>query len=104
MQHPAADRRVEHHQQIVADHRQITVDMPPAARLFQHLIGAYRAFLAGAADRELHRHDRQTEDEQEQHIAHDERAAAVLTDHPRKLPYVAHADGTACGKQDEAET
>ena len=104
VQHPAADRRVEHHQQIVADHRQITVDMPPAARLFQYLIGAHRAFLAGAADRELHRHDRQTEYEQEDHIEQNEGAAAVLSDHPRELPYVADADGAACAEQNKAQT
>ena len=67
-------------------------------------IRPHRTFLARTADGKFHRHDRQTEDEQEQHITHDERAAAVLTDHPRELPYVAHADGAACGKQDEAET
>ena len=104
VQHPAAHGGVEHHQQVVADHRQIAVDVPLAARLLERLIRPHRTFLARTADGKFHRHDRQTEDEQEQHIAHDERAAAVLTDHPRKLPYVAHADGAACGKQDEAET
>ena len=104
VQHPAAHGGVEHHQQVVADHRQIAVDVPLAARLLERLIRPHRTFLACTADGKFHRHDRQTEDEQEQHIAHDERAAAVLTDHPRELPYVAHADGTACGKQDEAET
>ena len=77
--------------------------MPLAARLLERLIRPHRTFLARTADGKFHRHDRQTEDEQEQHITHDERAAAVLTDHPWELPYVAHADGAACGKQDEAE-
>ena len=104
VQHPAAHGGVEHHQQVVADHRQIAVDVPLAARLLERLIRPHRTFLARTADGKFHRHDRQTEDEQEQHIAHDERAAAVLTDHPRELPYVAHADGAACGKQDETET
>ena len=103
VQHPAAYGGVEHHQQVVADHRQIAVDVPLAARLLERLIRPHRAFLAGAADSELHRHDRQAEDEQEQHIAHDKRAAAVLADHPRELPYVAHTDGAACRQQDEAK-
>ena len=104
VQHPAADGRVEHHQQIIAYHRQIAVNVPLAARLFERLIRTDRAFLAGAADRELHRHDRQAEDEQEDHVTQHESAAAVLTDHPRKFPDISHADGAACAEQNEAQS
>ena len=53
---------------------------------------------------ELHRHDRQAEDEQEDHVTQHESAAAVLTDHPRKFPDVSHADGAACAEQNEAQS
>ena len=79
------------------------MDVPFGTRLFQRLIRAHRAFLARAADRKFHRHDRKAEDEQEDDVADDKRAAAILAYQPRELPYVAHADRTSRGKQDEAK-
>ena len=63
MQHPSAHGRVKHHQQVVANHGQITVDMPFLPRLFQRLISAHRTFLTGAAHRKFHRHNRQPQDD-----------------------------------------
>ena len=104
VQHPACYGGVEHHQQIAADEGEVAVDMPLLPRLFQCLIGAHRAFAGGAPHGKLHGHDGQTQNDQKNQVEQHKGTAAALPGNIRKLPYVADADGTACGKQNKAQT
>ena len=100
---PAGDGRVEHHQQHAADERGVAVDVPFCALRLKLLIHPNGAYLRSAPDGKFDGHDRQTQNDEEDQIQQHKRAAAVLPRHPRKLPHVAHADGAAGRKQDEAE-
>ena len=77
--------------------------MPFLAGFFELLIHSDRACLGSTAHGKLHSHARQTEQKQAENIDQDESAAAVLTGHPRKLPYVSAADGTTGAQQNEAK-
>ena len=66
MNHPSADGGVKHHQQIVADHGNVAVNVPPTPIGFQLLVQAHRTLLTGSAQGELDGHHRHAEDDQEE--------------------------------------
>ena len=76
--------------------------METALRL-EHVERLRAAFLACAAHGELHHHDGQAQNDQEDQIEQHERAAAVFAGDIGKAPHVSKTDGTACGYQDEAQ-
>ena len=82
----------------------VAVDVPLLAGLLEGLIGAHRAFVAGAAHGELHAHDGQAQDDEEEQVEQHERAAAALTCHIGELPHISDADRAAGGKEDEPES
>ena len=100
---PARHDGVERHERDVAEEGHIAVDVPLLALALELLIHVEGAGLRCAADGKFHRHDRQTQKQQAQHIDEHEPAAAILTAHPREFPYVSAADGAACRQQDEAQ-
>ena len=102
-EHPAADGGIEHHQQVVAEHGAVSIQVPFGALGLEHVERAGRALLAGAADRELHHHDRQAEDDEEEQVDQHERRAAVLSRDVGEPPDVADPDGAARRNQQEAE-
>ena len=104
VEHPAGHRGVEHHQQVAADEGEVAVDVPLLAGLFEGLIGAHRALVAGTAHGELHGHDGQAQNDEEQQVEQHESAAAALTCHVRELPHISDADRAAGGKEDEPES
>ena len=104
VEHPARHRGVEHHQQIAADEGEVAVDVPLLAGLLEGLIGAHRAFVAGAAHGKLHAHDGQAQNDEEEQVEQHERAAAALTCHVGELPHISDADRAAGGKEDEPES
>ena len=104
VQHPARHGGVEHHQQIAADEGKVAVDVPLLTGLFEGLIGAHRALVAGTAHGELHGHDGQTQNDEEQQVEQHKSAAAALTCHVGELPHISDADRAASGKEDEPES
>ena len=74
------------------------------AGTFEGLIGAHRTLVAGTAHGELHGHDGQTQNDEEQQVEQHESAAAALTCHVRELPHISDADRAAGGKEDEPES
>ena len=104
VEHPAGHRGVEHHQQVAADEGEVAVDVPLLAGLFEGLIGAHRALVAGTAHGELHGHDGQAQNDEEQQVEQHESAAAALTCHVGELPHISDADRAASGKEDEPES
>ena len=104
VQHPARHGGVEHHQQVAADEGEVAVDVPLLPRLFQRLIRPHRTFAGGTSHGKFHGHDRQTQNDQKDQVEQYKSTAAALTCNIRKLPHVADADGTACGKQNKAQT
>jgi hypothetical protein len=78
--------------------------MPAASLWLKLMVKLNDALLAGSAERELHRHNRDSHDDEKQEIDQNEDAAAVLTDHIRKLPNVPDADRAAGAEQNKAKT
>ena len=76
----------------------------PAPRGLQDVEGLGGRTLGGAADGELHDHDGQTQNDEEDEIHQDEGRAAVFTGDVGEAPHVAQADGAAGRDEDEAET
>ena len=103
-QHPADDGGVEHHQQIIACHTEISVDMPFTALLFQYIEGRGNTLLAGSANCKFHDHDRQPQNDQKEQIDQNERRTAVLSRYVGKTPYISKTDGTTCRYQDKAQS
>ena len=101
--HPAGDDRVEGHQRDIAQQAEIAVDMPLLTGLFELLVHLDGTRLRGAAHGKLHGHGGKAQQEQAQDVDQHEAAAAELTGHPRELPHVAAADGTAGAEQNEAQ-
>ena len=60
-----------------------------------------RALLYAPCLQEVH-DDHQDQDQQEEQVDHDERAAAILPGHPREFPYIADADGATGADENEA--
>ena len=103
LQHPTGDGGVEHHQNHVAEQTDVAVPAPVSAWL-QRLIHFQGAFLGGASHGEFHGQNGDTQDQQEEQVDHDERAAAILPGHPREFPYIADADGATGAEENEAQT
>jgi len=101
LQHPTGDGGVEHHQNHVAEQTDVAVPAPVSAGL-QRLIHFQGAFLGGASHGEFHGQNGDTQDQQEEQVDHDERAAAILPGHPREFPYIADADGATGAEENEA--
>ena len=103
VEHPAGHRGVEHHEQIVARHGHIAVEVPLGALGLQLLIEPHRALPAGPAHGKLHGHDRQAHDNQEKDVNQHKGAAAVLAHHVGELPDIANPDGASRADQDKAQ-
>ena len=101
--HPAADRGVKHHQKIVACHTGIALQMPFCTGRLKHMERARRGFLAGAAHRKFHDHDRKTEQDKENKVNKDKRGAAVLSRNIRKTPDITQSYRTAGRNQDKSK-
>ena len=84
------------------DHRAGVAMPAPMAAGLQCLIHFQGAFLGRAPHGEFHGQHRDAQDQQENQVDHDERAAAILPGHPRKFPYVADADGASGAEENEA--
>ena len=68
------------------------------------LIHFYRAGLGSTADSKFHRQGGQTEENQAEHIHKHKAASAVLPCHPRELPDITAADGTAGTEKNKPKT
>ena len=79
--------------------------MPMPAPLFgrQSLIHAHGTAPCRASKGKFHRHDRDTEHNEEEKIDKNERPASVLPDEIRELPDIADTDRTAGTEENEAE-
>ena len=75
----------------------------PAPRGLQDVEGLGGRTLGGAADGELHDHDGQSQDDEENEVKHNEGRPAVLAGDVGEAPHVAQADGAAGRNEDEAE-
>lgn len=104
LQHPACHRCIEHHQQITAYKRNLSVQVPLTAFRFKLFVHFRRAFLSRSAYGKFHSKHGYAEYYKEEQIYKDEKAAAVLTYHIRKLPYVSYSYCTACAEQYKAKT
>ena len=58
---------------------------------------------ARASDRQLHREDRSTHNNEENQIEEDKDASAVCTRDIRELPHISDADRAACADQQETK-
>ena len=76
--------------------------MPLLSRLLQCLVSLYGTFLTCSSHRELHGHNRQTKEHQEDQIKQYKCATAALAGHVRELPYIPDANGTAGRQQYKA--
>lgn len=72
VEHPAGNRRVEHHEQQIARDGPVLVPVPFRPLRFQHIEGHRGTAHARAADGELRDHDGQAEDGQEYQINQNE--------------------------------
>ncbi len=59
--------------------------------------------LASTADGELHDHDRQSEDQEEQDVDQHERGSSVLSRDEREPPDITQADRTTCGQENKPD-
>ena len=104
LDHPAADDGIKHHQNIVAGHRGIAVQVPETALWLQPSIHGHRTDLTGPSHGKFHGHYRDTHDCQKNQINQDKGASAVLAHQPGKLPDISDTDGTSCRQQNKAQT
>ena len=103
-EHPTGHRGVEHHEQIAPGDAHPFVLVPVSARRLQHVEGPGDGALGAAAHGELHDHDGQSQDHQEDEVHDEEGRAAVLAGDVGEAPDVAEADGAAGGDEDEPQT
>ena len=78
--------------------------MPFGSFGLQRLIAAYRAFAAGPSDCQLHGHDGNAHQNQEQQIENHKYAAAVGAGHIREFPDIADPDRASGADQNETES
>ena len=102
--HPARNRGVEHHENIVARQRKIAVNMPFTALGLQLLIEARGALLCRTSQSKFHGQNGNSHEKQKREIEEHEDRATVLSRHVGELPHVANADGASCAEQNKAET
>ena len=95
VQQPPGDNGVEHHQQVVAGKAHIAVPVPFGTLGLQPLEGQGDAPLAGPAHGQLHHHNRQAQNHQEQQIQQHKGRPAVLPRDVGKAPHVAQSNGAA---------
>ena len=79
------------------------VPVPLGALGLQAVKGQRGAAAAGAAHGELHDHDGQPQNDQEQQIDQHKGRSAVFARDVGKAPYIAQADGAPGGDQDESQ-
>ena len=103
IEHPAGDGGVVHHQHVVADEAQPAVDLPAFMLFVQRAVRRDHALTAAAAYCQLHRHNGNAHDDEEQQIKDHKNAAAVGAAHVGEFPDVADADGAARAHQQKAE-
>ena len=103
-EHPAGYGSVVHHQQVVAYHAKPAVDVPFGARFFQRFVASDHALAAAPADRQLHGHDGDAHNDEEDEIPDDEDTAAVRPCYVGEFPNVSDADGAARAHQQETKS
>ena len=90
---PTCDGGVEHHQRVVADNRQLSVDMPRLFCRSQCIEGKTDVLLARPADCKFHDHDGKTEGYEKQDINEHKSSPAVPAGDKGKSPYISQSDG-----------
>ena len=101
---PAADNGVKRHQRDIPCQTEPTEDAPFLPGLLQLFIHEKGACLRGSPDGKFQNKGRNPQYNQTQNINQHEAAAAILSTHPWKFPDIPAANGTACGKHNEAQT
>ena len=102
--HPAGNRGIIHHQNVVAQHTEDAVEVPFASGGLQCLIALQRALAASTANSQLHGQHGHTHDEQEQQIKQDKHAAAICAGDVWELPHITDTNGAACTYQQESQS
>lgn len=92
---PSGDGGVEHHQGVIADDRQLAVDMPRLFGRSQCIEGKTDVLLAGPSNGEFHDHDRKTEDDEKQDVDEHKSSPAVPAGNKGKSPYISQSDGAS---------
>jgi len=101
---PTADNGVKCHQRDIPCQTEPAEDAPFLSGLFQLFIHEKRACLRCSPDGKFQNKRGNPQKNQTENIDQHEAAAAILSTHPWKFPDIPAANGTACGKHDEAQT
>lgn len=101
---PTADNGVKCHQRDIPCQTAPAEDAPFLSGLFQLFIHEKRACLRCSPDGKFQNKRGNPQKNQTENIDQHEAAAAILSTHPWKFPDIPAANGTACGKHDEAQT
>ena len=103
-EHPARDRRVEHHEDDVAEETRDAVQPPHLGLLRrQRRMEAHDRPLGGASGGELHEENRQADQRERDEVKYDEPTAAVLPGDVGEAPDVAEANRAPGGQENEAQ-
>ena len=103
-EHPARDRRVEHHEDDVAEETRDAVQPPHLGLLRrQRRMEAHDRPLGGASGGELHEENRQADQRERDEVKYDEPTAAVLPGDVGETPDVAEANRAPSGQENEAQ-
>ena len=101
---PAADNGVKRHQRDIPCQTEPAEDAPFLPGFLQLFIHEKGACLRGSPDGKFQNKGRNPQNNQTEDIDQHEAAAAILSTHPWKFPDISAANGTACGKHNEAQT
>ena len=80
------------------------MELPQLILRLQHPVGTHRTLSGMPPYSQLHSQHRQPHNQQEQEIKQHKNAAAILSCHIRKPPYIAYADGTTGTNQNKPDT
>ena len=103
LDHPAGNGGVKHHEQVVARHGGVAVEVPLAPPRLQLLVQPHRTFLAGPAQGKLNGHNRNAHDDQEKQVKQHKSAAAILPGHIGEFPHIPDSNGAAGAEQNETQ-
>ena len=78
------------------------MQVPFASRRLESFIALNYALPARSPDRQLHREDRRSHNDEKKQVKEDENTSAVLPRDERELPHVSDADRAAGADQQEA--
>ena len=94
-EHPAGNRCVEHHEQVVARHGRIGKQVPSGVFRFQNVEASRCRSAAGTAYGKFHDHDGKPKNNKRNQIDDHEGRASVFSRDIGKAPYISKSDGAA---------